>query len=190
MWLFMKKVMLLLAALICLQMLALAVPDSVMNGPYNISFDIGFPLDAYTKEIKDPVQTESLSGVISTKYSVKIQNKTGLTKFAQIDVTRKDKADVLPSESDLKLIMNYAANELNGKNVETSTRSIDGTVGGILSLDYLVPGLNSYIKMYSVMYYPEKESAYTSVIITSVYPWDDGTLSLLKSIHIDRNSTV
>jgi len=29
-----------------------------------------------------------------------------------------------------------------------------------------------------------------SVVVDSSFPWDDGTLSLLKSIHVERNETV
>ncbi|VVB67348.1 Uncharacterised protein [uncultured archaeon] len=56
---------------VCLQT-ACAVPDNVSTGPYNISFDLGLPKDAYTVTTSDPVRNKSLGDDISTDYSIKI----------------------------------------------------------------------------------------------------------------------
>jgi hypothetical protein len=179
----MKKIVSFLISLLWLQALGFAVPDTVMNGPYNISFDLGLPHDVYTVITKDPVVKESLIGAGSELYSSKIQNKTDTKRFAQIDVTRFETQNPLPSESDILILAKIVIREISGaKNVETLTRSIDGTTGGVVAMD--LPVSNQYLRIYSSMYYPPKDSGYTYVIITSTYPWGE-TLQLFNTIHVE-----
>jgi hypothetical protein len=54
----------------------MAEMDSVTTGPYKISFDLGFPNDSYNVTISPPKDSETLGGVLTTRYQVSITNKT------------------------------------------------------------------------------------------------------------------
>lgn len=182
-----RKLTLMFVALFCLQAAALAAPDSVVTGPYKVSFDMGVPVTDYMATTSDPTTAESLSGDVSTDYKINIKNKIGMTKFAQVDLTYRPKGMTLPSESDLLLIANNAIQAMpQATNVQTATRPIDGTYGGVASYDYRTDA--GYFKMYSLTYFPISEEGYIQVIITSAYPWENGTLQLFRTFHLEKTS--
>jgi hypothetical protein len=181
----MKKLVLLLAALICLQGMAFAVPDSVTTGPFKISFDLGVPKANYTITVSDPATKEALDGEVSTNYEFMIRNKIGMTQLADISITYRPNTAILPSDSDLETIANLGMSQVAGAtNIETAVRPIDGTHGGVSSCDY-ISSIGS-VKMYGVSYYPTLEAGHTQVVISSSYPWESETLQLLRSIHVER----
>jgi hypothetical protein len=176
----MKKISMILAALLCLPIMASAVPDSVTTGPYNISFDLGLPKDVYNVNVADPKEKESLGGEKSTEYVVNIKNDTGMTRIVMVTITEGTIGTVLLPDEMQASMLSYIR-ESGLKNIETSERDIDGKKGAIAAGDMYISGLN--IKMYQATYYPLKD---TLVFINSAYPWDEGTLSLLKTIHIEK----
>jgi len=180
----MKILSMVLAAMICLPIMASAVPDSVITGPYNISFDLGLPKDVYTVTVADPKEKESLGGEKSTEYVVSIKNDTGLTRFAMITLRYGTVGTVLLPDEMQSSMLSYTR-EIGLKNIETSEREIDGKRGAIVAGDMYISGLD--VNIYQASYYPFND---TVVFINSGYPWEEGTLSLLKTIHIEKiNST-
>lgn len=181
----MKKFVLLLAAIICIQFIAQATPDIVTTGPYKISFDIGMPKEAYKVDIEYPKTTESLSGDISTIYTVNLINNTGLLRKAVIIVTSYEKEQPVPVQEELVRIEKNSIFRIEDVyDVEVAGRIIDGFRGSIGS-GTMKTSL-SELKIYAAIYY---QSSTTTVSIVSSYPWDEGTLQLLKTIHIERNAT-
>ena len=162
---------------------AFAEKDSVTTGPFKVSFDLGLPKDTYSVTVGDPKEQESLSGDKSTDYSIEIRNSTGLAGAIFIGFTDFQK-DVIPTPTseDLKAVLRslIEANEIGFENIRSAERMIDGKQGAVAS------GKLSRNKiegaMYCATYYP---SARTGVLIMSMYPWDEGTLQLLRTIHVE-----
>jgi len=182
----MKIISMALAAFICLSILGLAVPDSAVTGPYNVTFDLGIPKEAYKVEIEEPEINESLSGEISTQYAIELVNKTGLTRRAAIILTLYEVEQVLPTKDEIVQIIKYAILQIeNMHDVEESERMIDGHNGAIAS-GKIRSDVGIDVDTYSAIYYP---SSTTQVIIFSAYPWENSTLSLLESIHVEENNS-
>ena len=66
-------------------------------------------------------------------------------------------------------------------NVFEAVRSIDGKRGGIASYEHRFP--NGPINCYFANYYPLNN---LQAVISSTFPWDEGTLQLLKTVHIEK----
>ncbi len=167
-------------ALLSISLFASAFPDSVTTGPYKISFDLGLPKYAYTVVVSDPKEKESLWGDKSTEYVINIKNETGVSRIASMTLTKADiKTFLTPDE--MKQSMRYYLPRVELTNIDTSDREIDGKKGAIMSGDLDVSGLE--MKIYQASYYPSKD---TTAFITSSYPWYEGTLQLLKTIHVEK----
>jgi hypothetical protein len=181
----MKKFVLLLAAIMCMQTIVLAIPDTAITGPYKISFDLGIPKEAYKVEIIEPKTKESLSGDISTTYNVNLINKTGLVRRAAIIITSYDTEQIIPLQDELVKIEKYVLVQTdNMYDVTAAGRKIDGYDGAVASGTLQTSGLK--LDTFAAMYYP---TSTMSIAVISSYPWEDGTLSLLKTIHIEKNTT-
>lgn len=171
-----------IALLALLLMPCIAETDSVTTGPYKISFDLGLPKDAYKIEIGDPETKESLSGEISTNYVIKLINKTGLTRTAIITLTSYEKEQVLPTQDEFVSMMKYMLISMDDVyDIEATGREIDGYKGAAGS--YILRSSFNEIKMYTAAYL---SSSTAFVFIFSAYPWEEGTLQLFKSIHVDE----
>jgi len=183
----MKKIIIPLIAIMLLAIPVLAVPENITTGPYRISFDLGISKEAYLIEIKEPKQEESLGGHISTEYIIQITNKTGITHLLQIGLTKSVEATPVPTAEELRQILLYIAyNNKKLKNVVSATRIIDGSNGAIVSADFSTLALDYTTKTFVAMFYPTIDSSHLSCLIISCYPWDAGTLQLLKTIHIEK----
>jgi hypothetical protein len=82
------------------------------------------------------------------------------------------------------LIAEKTGNDL--LNRQASTRTIDGVVGGIYSGDQFTPDYRNRFTMYGAFYQPTIDPEHLMVFLTSGYPWDEGTLSLLKTVHVEK----
>lgn len=184
----MKKIICMtLAVFICLSILASAVPDSVVIGPYNITFDLGIPKEAYKVEIEDSKTEESLSGEVSTTYTVNLINKTGISRRASIILTSYETEQVIPLQDELVQIEKYMLLQMDYlSEIDVAKRKIDGKDGAAGSATMRIPKANLNIDTYAAIYYP---SSTTIVNLISAYPWENGTLSLLKTIHVEKMST-
>lgn len=181
----MKKVLLALALMLLLSMLASAENDSVATGPYKISFDLGIPTSSYNVSINQPKESESLSGEKNIAYGLEIVNKTGIGRIAWVSLTRYEQDKPLTTGSDLSAIINSIMIDIvNARNIEVAARKIDGADGGVGSGDVLISGIT--YKTFMAAFQPTVDPKHIRVIIFSSYPWDEGTLQLLKTIHIEK----
>jgi hypothetical protein len=176
------KIALILAIVIgFLAIPALAAPENITTGPYKVSFDMGLANGTYDLNVSDPKKTESLSGNESTSYEMEISS--GI-ESAHISITEyKDKRGPLSAELREELLGLTAASA-GMKDINTAKRTIDGVTGVIAS--GIVPSGFIDIKAYVATYNPSFDPRHIEVLLYSNYPWDEGTLALLKTIHIEK----
>lgn len=180
-----KKVLLTLALMLMLSVLASAENDSAVTGPYMVSFDLGIPKSAYNVSISPPKESESLSREKSIEYSLKITNESGLGRFAVIGIMRYEQDKSLPTGSDLANIINSVMIDwFDAGNIEVAAHKIDGADGEVGSGDVLISGI-SY-KTFMAEFLPVIDRKHLMVYIDSSFPWDEGTLQLLKTIHVEK----
>src|SRR5512139_1508422 len=130
----MKILNMALAAFTCLSILASAVPDSVVTGPYNVTFDLGLPKEAYKVEIKEPETEGLMPGEINTEYQINLTNKTGLLyrARAEINIISYETEQAMPTQDDLvKLSEAIIARDFN--DAQVSRQKIDGYDGVVAS---------------------------------------------------------
>jgi hypothetical protein len=167
---------------------SIAVPDSVVTGPYNISFDLGLPHDAYTISIKDPAEEETLGGDMKWNYRVEILDNNRISNDIDINLERRESMEVFSGAAIARGLQSAMENFY--EIVEATQRTIDGKDGGIAKGTRHSSDNKLHVtiteEMYIVNYYPYKD---TSVFITSTRPWDKGTLQLLKTIHIEKTGS-
>ena len=163
-------------ALLALSLMpCIAEPESIITGSYNISFDLGLPKDAYTIDVKDPKETESLSGEKEIVYSLGIQSESDSDQLAAFSMTEYVEKQPAASASPSK--MEEAMETLFPSSARIASRNIDGKNGVIA--EYSAKDMT----VYTILYYP---NAYLLATMMSTYPWDEGTLSMIKTIHVEK----
>lgn len=176
--------------LLLMPVLAAAVPDSVMTGPYNISFDLGFDQADYHVQVATPLTTESLNGNKTTMYTVKIDDYTG-GQGAVIYLYHTEEARLQSFTAKEMRIVLYnkfrMENDINVKNFQSAIRKIDGVMGVAGSADMYTRSIG-YVTSYMGIYYPSFDPRHLCCVIGSAYPWDKGSMSLLKTIHVERTN--
>lgn len=210
----MRLILSLLILTLCLQS-AQSAQDRISVGPYEISFDLGGLSDEYNVTALEPQETESIGGVERTDYSIQIIS-INKTKARNAHITAENFTPSLMTQllyskdmgiatitikeyKEPRSIATYevlaAALELLDESssqegtFKVANRSIDGTWGAIDSLELVTDPTNPLmiIEYYHVLYSPLVDPSHVVVEISSFYPWDKGTLQLLKTIHIDKN---
>jgi len=187
----MRQIAFVLLATFLLSGLTVGVPDSVMTGPYRISFDLGLPHDVYSVNLDDPVIDETLGGVKREQYSITIMNDTGLP-FLTISVMKLGEAEPGITGSAILQTLDFLdSNDPRISGYQSDVRTIDGSSGAIASMTFAATG-DIYYSLYHAVYALPSDPASTTVQIVSAYPWNEGTLELLKTIHVEelRGSTV
>jgi hypothetical protein len=174
----MKIFSLVLVTMISLTILSSAVQDKVTTGPYSISFDLGLPKDAYKVEIADPKNAETASGNVQTQYSLEIVNRTGINRMATISIAKAPQILLTLDEMATNARLNMQ--NFGFSDIEAAALKIDGKNGSICMGYYFINKAKN--EVYLVNYYPDQN---TSASIMSSYPWNEGTLSILKTIHIE-----
>jgi len=182
----MKKLALLLTVFICLSMSTYAVPDSIMIGPYKISFDLGISKNTYNLSAQPPLETETLSGIEYKMYKLYINdklNKSEIPRFITIEITKFDtETRTFSSDQIIQLLEDKG---MTG----AIDREIDGSQGVIAKATISIsdPDHASNADVFVARFYPSVDLNRSVCAITSTYPWDEGTLALLKTIHIEKN---
>lgn len=161
----------------------IAETDNVTTGPYKITFDLGIPKEAYKVEIADPKIEESLSGEISTTYEMHLINKTEIKRQAIIILTSHEDEQVIPTQDELVQLGEQEFSNDKYHDAEVAGRKIDGYDGVAGSATLRVDSTIDDPKVYFAMYNP---SSTLAVGLFFSIPWEEGTLSLLKTIHVEK----
>jgi len=175
-----------LALVVCFfAMPCLAFPDNVAVDPYMVYFDLGLSKSDYMIEVSEPVIKEDLNGDTHTDYGFMIRSRVGMTRVINFMLFYNKNNTVLPSESDMQLMIDLGMNQMPGAmNVQTATRPVDDTFGGVASYDYGTSIGN--VKMYGLSYFPVSQNGTLLVTVVSTYPWESGTLQLFRTLHVER----
>jgi hypothetical protein len=173
-------VVLFTSAIVC------ADPISEVVGPYKISFDLGLPHNSYYGNVSTK-ESESLSGAKETIYIINIYGEGTLLwkPEIEIDLTQYNYELKILSATELENILKGILSNQPLSGYATATREIDGTVGAIAS--HNVNKILYSEPWYSAIYYPTCDNHLVCTIDSS-FPWDEGTLNLLKTIHIEKVS--
>jgi hypothetical protein len=183
-------------------LLVVAVPESVIAGPYIVSFDIGEPNNEHDIFTKGPEEKEELSGVKRIDYGVSIirnssmfldEGKTDdLLKFANIYmITFSQSMTKIPSyalEEQLRTRLESVEGNIN---IQTSPRIIDERQGAIASygIEQISYGENKFppLEAYCAIYQPVFDNGFSMIYIDSNYPWKE-TSKLLNTLHIEKSN--
>jgi len=182
----MKKIKLFLAVFLSLQTLALAATENLVLGPYNVSFDMGID-DLMNWVVSDPKTSESMDGSLTfTRYDASIADLT----YPQF--VSESKKGNKPSSVFIAITK---FDSTNNKIVYDTRKLVEAALHGstdIVIVERTIDGQNGTVgngvftgtgTMYVGCWWIDNK---TEASITSYYPWDEGTLSLLKTIHIER----
>lgn len=179
----MKKVICTLLLLVLVAATAGAEPDSFQTGPFEVSFDLGLNKSEYDITMDEPFVEETLSGKFLNKYKTNILKNSG-EEFAaaQIIVTTFDTPQKASPALMEETLLEMESENPNNYNLNSAQRIIDGQQGVIVS-EYSV---NLPDIAYNAMYLIRSDPETPLVQIISLFPWNEGTLSLLKTIHVRR----
>ena len=168
-----------LAATIILLVLALPIcakPESVETGPYKVNFDLGIK-EPYEIEVYPGIPKETYAGASYTEYNIIINNtappKEGFNvdKYAQIIISHYEDPFTLNKEEFKKVYDQWKSY------VTIYDRAIDNK-DGLLVVTSLF-GFNKF----SFVYQMDPQNV---VGADSTYPWEEGTMGLIKSIHVEK----
>jgi len=148
-----------------------AVPDSATTGPYKISFDMGTESNAHNLTTSDPIDMGPLFGEKSIMYNIIITNKTDPNRVVHITMTEYEMDQT--KGTDIKRVLTMFTRNSG----QISERIIDGSNGAVASM-----GLKNS-SMFTAAYFPFN---YLTTVISSTYPWEEGTLHLLDTIHVEK----
>ena len=180
----MKTIVLVLAALVLLQVVALGAPDSAVTGPYKVSFDLGLNRSDYNVTIASPKESEALAGYKTIAYSITVTNLTAPICSAIIGITYDESGKEAQTGDQITQTLTNLFTGMGATVTQSTARTIDGDNkhGGIVS------GYLNGAQFYDAQYTPVFAPTSLTVSITSGYPWEPNTLSLLKTIHIEKTA--
>lgn len=180
---------------------------------------MGLDKSRYNVTIEAPVMTETLDGTEQTDYIIQI-NSTNVTKgfkeygfnksnFMASDYGRLFAAGDIHAAairvSEFKVSQGEATSEnlvdtlklFDGDNpqivdLRVVPRKIDGVDGAIASERIVFDPNNPMLSVeaYHILYSSAFDPSHVAVEIQSIYPWDEGTRQLLKTIHVERSNKI
>lgn len=158
---------------------SIAKQESLTMGPYKVSFDLNTTHE-YSINNTIPVEyAETYGGISYVSYQTEINDSNNIAfitiSYFSSNQMNKDIDEMKSNIRDTLLNSPYY-------DYDTYDRIIDGK-SGILGVGENYEGdSNRFIAQYWPMF---NMSGDTKVSINSYYPWDDGTLGLLKTIHVE-----
>ena len=158
--------------------ISMATPESILVRPYKVSFDLG-NVGNHTINAKPPRMGENLYGISYTVYDVSINGTSH-----NADITIHDFS--MPTGNNAKEATEVAlkaASQGCGEPIVIN-RTIDGIPGALGIVD--CPGCELSLFMYPFDYNPANNTLNSMVVVTSTYPWNEGTAALVKTIHVEK----
>lgn len=156
-----------------------AKQESLTMGPYKVSFDLNTTQE-YSINNTIPVEyAETYGGISYVIYQTKINDSNNI---AFITVNHFSSNQMNKDIDEMKSNIRDVLSNSPYYDCDTYDRIIDGK-SGVLGVGENYEGdSNWFLAEYWPMF---NMSSDTKVSINSYYPWYDGTLSLLKTIHVE-----
>ncbi|MDD1752783.1 MAG: hypothetical protein LUQ38_06830 [Methanotrichaceae archaeon] len=158
------------------------MPESVTMGPYKMTFDLG-NVGAYSISSTEQSEGDTLLGIPYTSYNATLESQE---TEEGIYLSINDLHEVVGN--DLRGQVEQGLKSLQSSNCGEpiiKTRTTDGKLGVIGNMDCL-----GFRALYTISnpldYNLENNSMKSLVQISSKYPWDEGTSSLVKTIHVEN----
>jgi hypothetical protein len=191
-----------LATIVCIAILvgvAFGSDNTITQGRYRLSFDIGLNQSDEIIMIDDPVTGTWPDGGIYVKYTISVStfnlSRTNYTKSTRTTdelINAMDESDcsvaiITITESSSPLIVDLSKDSFSEvkcgsvtKMYRNTTRVIDRAAGSINMIMF-----DSDTTWVQAAYNP-RFNQYVVVNIVSTFPWDTNTNQLLKTIRVDK----
>lgn len=160
-----------------------AEPVSFTLGSYKVSFDLN-RTDEYKVLIAKPIYSATFNGVLYTGFGAQVLQTGPPRNLITIAIMQYRSPISLGSED----VMTKSLLSDNGgcKEVATAKRVIDGRQGYLASGGECRNSTQGFVAQYLLD--DGSGSGRVECMIASTYPWEEGTSSLLKTIHIEELS--
>jgi hypothetical protein len=172
-----KRIGLVFVLMLLLSPMAFAMTKTVDLGPYKVSFDLGVPCSI---KVQEPTESEDLAGGKYVKYQADIKSGNEIAGITLMDYNPSELCNLVETD---QIYLKYSLNTMGCQGVQVSPRTIDG-IPGALGYALIPPAL---VQVYYAEYWPDYKQDCGSLRcnILSFFPWDEGTLNLIKSIHVE-----
>lgn len=158
---------------------AASEPVSFILGSYKVSFDLN-TMDEQKVAIAKPIYSATFSGIHYTGYGAQVlQTEPPHSIITIVIMQYKSPISLGSEDSTTKRLLSD-----NGgcKEVATTERLIDGHQGYLATSSECQNNTQGFVAQYLLD--DIKGYGKVEVLIASTYPWDKGTSSMLKTIHI------
>ena len=169
--------------IILIMSFALIVPtiaeqENLALGPYKVSFDMD--IDNLKWDISGPTTSETLAGSTDTSYeAIRSKSYPGYPLAIYIAEYNFSASEGPGDQQFSQKTVDNALRNLGCTDIAVKRRSIDGHNAAIGQ------GIDETGQdIYMVDWWMDN----ATVDIYSYYPWDEGTLSLVKTIHIEKSN--
>jgi hypothetical protein len=170
----------LLTALVSLP--ALAKPESFELGSYRVSYDLNSALE-HNITIAKPRYSETFGGIMYVGYGAQVTSADANFIITIAIIEYKYPILLEPSTGATNKLL--SANS-DCRNVITVRRIIDGHRGYLTNSSDCRNDTHGFVAQFLLD--GQEDAGKTECLIASTYPWENGTSSLLETIHMERLS--
>jgi hypothetical protein len=170
----------LLTALVSLP--ALAKPESFEIGSYLVSYDLN-SMSEHNITIAKPRYSETFGGIMYVGYGAQVTSADARFLITMAIIEYKHPILLEPSIGETNKLLSA-----NGdcRNVVTVRRNIDNHQGYLTNSSDCRNDTHGFLAQFLLD--GQGDSGKTECLIASTLPWENGTSSLLKTIHMERLS--
>jgi len=170
----------LLTALVSLP--ALAKPESFELGSYRVSYDLNNTSE-HNISIAKPRYSETFGGIMYVGYGAQVLSAEARFLITIAIIEYKYPILLEPSTGATDKLL--SANS-DCRNVVTVRCNIDGHRGYLTNSSDCLNDTHGFVAQFLLD--GQGDSGKTECLIASTYPWENGTSSLLETIHMERLS--
>ena len=170
----------LLTALVSLP--ALAKPESFELGSYRVSYDLNSTM-AHNISIAKPRYSETFVGITYVGYGVQVTSADARFLITMAIIEYKYPILLEPSTGATDKLLSENS---DCRNIVTVRCNIDGHRGYLINSSGCRNDTHGFVAQFLLD--GQGDSGKTECLIASTYPWENGTSSLLETIHMERMS--
>jgi hypothetical protein len=159
---------------------SLAENESLIAGPYKISFDLNA---THSANNTTETHSETFSGSRYDAYTIMLNNSNNFAFITALHFAENLSNNMSKDDKGVYFVEDFLLG-FDCYNITMHERTIDNR-SGVISVGVDSNGNPMYAAQYRPMLDASCIKGETEVLIVSNYLWDDGTLSLLKTIHVE-----